>query len=158
VASLRQLPPDDPTSLALIAELDAELGRQTPREHMHGLHAGEEHDPRLRFFVVEEQGESIGCGALRVLEPGVAELKRMFVRRPFRGRGFGRQLLEQLERRAQDAGIHTLRLETGWMLEDALALYRAAGYTEIPLYGEYIGSPYSLCMEKRFAPSRRKRR
>ena len=121
---------------------------------MHGLHAGEAHDPRLRFFVVEEHGELIGCGALRELEPGVAELKRMFVRRPFRGKGFGRQLLEQLERRAQDAGVHTLRLETGWMLEDALSLYRAAGYTEIPLYGEYIGSPYSLCMEKRFAPRR----
>ena len=153
MASLRQLPPDDPTSASLIAELDTELGQDTPREHMHGLHAGEENDPRLRFFVVEEQGESIGCGALRLLEPGVAELKRMFVRRPFRGKGFGRHLLEQLERRAQDAGIHTLRLETGWMLADALSLYRAAGYTEIPLYGEYIGSPYSLCMEKRFAPT-----
>jgi len=90
VASLRQPPPDDPTSASLIAELDAELGQDTPREHMHGLHAGEENDPRLRFFVVDEQGESIGCGALRMLEPGVAELKRMFVRRSFRGKGFGR--------------------------------------------------------------------
>jgi len=66
VVSLRQLPPDDPRSAVLIAELDAELGRDTPREHMHGLHAGEEHDPRLRFFAVEERGESIGYGeALR---------------------------------------------------------------------------------------------
>ena len=147
--TLRPLSADHPDALVLIAELDAELNRSTPKEHMFGLHTGEAADPRLRFFVVELEGVVAGCGALRELEPGVAELKRMYIRRAFRRRGLGRVLLESLEREAAASGIHTLKLETGWMLTEAVTLYHSAGFSDIPAYGEYVTSPYSLCMEKR---------
>src|SRR4051794_14445276 len=101
---LRARAADHPDALALIAELDAELNQSTPKEHMFGLHEGEAADPRLRFFVVDLEGEIVGCGALRELEPGVAELKRMYIRRAFRGRGLGRALLESLEREAAATG------------------------------------------------------
>ncbi|MEP7000129.1 MAG: GNAT family N-acetyltransferase [bacterium] len=55
-------------------------------------------DPRLRFFVHDVDGVIAGCGAIREREPGMAELKRMFVRPAFRGRGNGRFLLYALER------------------------------------------------------------
>ncbi|MEO8621772.1 MAG: GNAT family N-acetyltransferase [bacterium] len=150
-AALRQLPANHPESLNLIAELDALLARHTPREHMHGLHVGEEADPRLRFFVLDVDDAIAGCGALRELEPGMAELKRMFVRSAFRGNGYGRFLLQALEREAATSGITRLRLETGPTLSEALSLYRSAGFVDIAKYGEYVTSPTSMCMEKRLA-------
>ena len=138
----------DPRSVALIRELDAELSRSYTPAQMHGLHPGEESDPRLRFFLLQLGDEVIGCGALRELEPGVAELKRMFVQPAHRGHGYSRDLLAQLERAAAAAGIHRLRLETGAPQRAALSLYRTSGYVDIPPYGEYADSLTSICMEK----------
>lgn len=146
--SIRPVSASDPRSVALIRELDAELSRSYTREQMHGLHPGEESDPRLRFFLLQLGDEVIGCGALRELEPGVAELKRMFVRPAYRGRGYSRDLLDQLEREARAAGVQRLRLETGGPQHAALSLYRTSGYADIPPYGEYAGSLTSICMEK----------
>jgi GNAT superfamily N-acetyltransferase len=149
--ALRLAAPSHWDSVALIAELDAELARHYPREHMHGLHPNEETDPRLRFFVLEVDDKVVGCGALREVAPGMAELKRMFVRPAERGRGYGRLLLEHLEREAAGTGIGRLRLETGPAQREAIALYRSAGFVDIPLYGEYIGSPVAVCMEKQLS-------
>ncbi|HEY9229164.1 MAG TPA: GNAT family N-acetyltransferase [Gemmatimonadaceae bacterium] len=153
-ARLRSIAADHPESVALICELDAELNVVTPKEHMFGLHPGEAADPRLRFFIIEAEDAIVGCGALRELEPGIVELKRMFVRPAFRGRGYGRDLLEQVEREAIAAGIDRIRLETSADLPVAVGLYRSFGFVEIPKYGEYVNSPYSLCMEKRLTPPR----
>ena len=146
--SISPVSASDPRSVALIRELDAELSRSYTREQMHGLHPGEESDPRLRFFLLQLGDEVIGCGALRELEPGVAELKRMFVRPAYRGHGYSRDLLTQLERAARAAGVQRLRLETGAPQRAALSLYRASGYVDIAPYGEYAGSLTSICMEK----------
>ena len=132
----------------MIRELDAELSESYTPEQMHGLHPGEESDPRLRFFLLELNEVAIGCGALRELEDGVAELKRMFVQPTHRGRGFSRDLLAQLERAAGASGIRRLRLETGTAQHAALSLYRTSGYGDIAPYGEYVGSLTSVCMEK----------
>jgi putative acetyltransferase len=149
--SIKPVSASDPRSVALIQELDAELSRSYTREQMHGLHPGEESDPRLRFFLLQLGDDVIGCGALRELEPGIAELKRMFVRPAYRGHGYSRDLLGQLERVAAAAGIHHLRLETGAPQRAALSLYRTSGYVDTPPYGEYAGSLTSICMEKRLS-------
>jgi GNAT superfamily N-acetyltransferase len=132
-------------------ELDAEIVARDPAGPIHGLHPCEHRDPRLRFFVLAVGGEPAGCGAIRELEPGTAELKRMFVRRLYRGRGLSRVLLRGLEDEASRAGIRVLRLETGPRQVEALSLYRSSGYTAIPRYGEYSESPDSICMEKPLA-------
>jgi putative acetyltransferase len=150
--SIRAASASDPRSVALIRELDAELSQSYTPEQMHGLHPGEESDPRLRFFLLQLGDEVIGCGALRALEPGIAELKRMFVRPAYRGRGYSHDLLAQLERAAAAAGVHHLRLETGGVQHAALSLYRTSGYASIPPYGEYAGSLTSICMEKELSP------
>jgi len=148
---LREVPANAAEPTTLIAELDAEISVRYPGPPMHGLHPGEHADRRLRFFLLEEGGVLVGCGAVRELESGIAELKRMFIRRPYRGRDLGRALLAGLEDKARTAGIQVMRLETGGLLTEAIALYQSAGYRDIPQYGEYIGDPISVCMEKRLS-------
>ncbi|AGZ39828.1 GNAT family N-acetyltransferase [Actinoplanes friuliensis] len=100
------------------------------------------------YLVVVVQGRAVACGAWQALGPGVAELKRMYVRPAFRGRGIARQLVVALEEEALAAGRPVLRLETGTYLPAAISLYRSAGYTPIPVFGEYVGNPFSVCFEK----------
>ncbi|MEU7905142.1 GNAT family N-acetyltransferase [Actinoplanes sp. NPDC049118] len=100
------------------------------------------------YLVVVLDGRAVACGAWQALEPGVAELKRMYVRPAFRGRGIARQLIVALEEEALAADRPVLRLETGTYLPAAIGLYRSVGYVPIPAYGEYVGNPFSVCFEK----------
>lgn len=94
-------------------------------------------------------GRAVACGAVQRVDADTVEIKRMYVRPAYRGRGLARQLLTALEELARTAGCSTIRLETGTYLPAALALYTSAGYGRIPVYGQYIGNPYSVCFEKR---------
>jgi putative acetyltransferase len=82
------------------------------------------------------------------LEPGVGEVKRMFVLPEFRGRGIARHILMALESTAQERGYSTLRLETGTRQPEAIGLHKAAGYGEITCFGEYADDLFSVCFEK----------
>ena len=93
-------------------------------------------------------GRPVACGAVQPIGAGVGEVKRMYVRPAYRGNGYGRLILAALEELAVQRGFHALRLETGRNLAPALGLYRGAGYRPIPLYGEYVGNPISVCFEK----------
>jgi GNAT superfamily N-acetyltransferase len=132
----------------LIAELDAGFLKWYSPDHMFGLHPNEERDPRLHFFVIYQGENAVGCGALRVLDENTGELKRMYVREAYRRRGISRKLIHHLENTARELGISCMRLETGPEQVEALALYESCGYSYIPPYGEYVGSPVSICMEK----------
>jgi len=100
------------------------------------------------YLVVVLHGRAVACGAWQPLEPGVAEIRRMYVRPAFRGRGIARQLIVALEEEALADDRPVLRLETGTYLPAAISLYRSAGYVPIPLFGEYVGNPFSVCFEK----------
>lgn len=93
-------------------------------------------------------GEPLACGGLRPLEPGCAEIKRMFVVPHARGRGLSRLLLAALERTAAERGWPVLRLETGERQVEALALYTRHGYRPIERFGHYVDAEHSLCFEK----------
>jgi len=73
----------------------------------------------------------------------------MFVVPDARGRGIGRQLIEQLECMAAESGYSLLRLETGRQQAEAISLYRAAGFVERGSFGAYPNMPMSLFLEKR---------
>ena len=102
----------------------------------------------VAYLVAVLSGRAVGCGAWQALEPGVAEIKRMYVRPAYRRRGIARQLLVALEEEILATGRRTVRLETGTYLASAIGLYTAAGYRPIPAYGEYAGNPYSVCFEQ----------
>jgi ketosteroid isomerase-like protein/GNAT superfamily N-acetyltransferase len=104
------------------------------------------------FLVVRDvTGRAVGCGALCPLDDGAVELRRMYVRPEDRGRGLGWVILIGLEVEAQDQGFGVVRLETGDFQPEAMALYRAAGYREIPPHGARARGPHSRCFERRLA-------
>jgi putative acetyltransferase len=103
----------------------------------------------IRYLVAVVDGRVVACGGLQAVDDGAVELKRMYVRPSYRGRGIARQLIVALEEVALGAGHRVLRLETGTYLPAAIGLYCSAGYQSIPVYGEYVGNPYSVCFEKR---------
>lgn len=142
-------PPDSEDAVRLIRALDDDLRGRYPGIALHGLRPEDVRDHRLAFLVARADGEAIGCGAVRELEPGVGEVKRMFVQPAWRRRGVARQLLAALEVQARKLGYVALRLETALGQPEAIGLYRSAGYVDIPPFGEYIGNAASVCFEKR---------
>lgn len=135
---------------ALIAALNAELLLRYPEEGAtHFRLDAEEVAPGRGAFLIAWRGDvGIGCGAVRRIEPGVAEIKRMYVAAEARGAGVGRRILAALETEARTLGIVRLVLEAGERQPEALALYRRAGFVEIPRFGPYVDSALSLCMGK----------
>jgi len=99
------------------------------------------------MLVARERGRAIGCGSLKFHGAEPAEIKRLWVDRGARGLGVGRRLMDELERRAAAAGCAAVRLDTNASLVEAIALYRARGYVEIPSFTE---EPYAdFWFEKR---------
>jgi len=84
--------------------------------------------PGATWLVAYEDGRPVGCGGLWSPAPGAGEIKRLFVAGAARGRGYGRALLRDLERRAAAAGLREIRLLTAEALGEASALYEAEGY------------------------------
>jgi putative acetyltransferase len=91
----------------------------------------------------------VGCGALRPLERGVGEVKRMFVEKDARRRGVARTILQHLETIAAQSGYRVLRLETGILQPESIGLYESAGFRRVRRYGRYVDNPLSVCYEKR---------
>jgi len=139
-----------PLAQSLIASLNQELSAQYPEEgaNYFRLDPEEVSDGRGAFLVVFSNAAAVGCGAVRLLNSETAELKRMFITALARGQGIGRFLLSELELEARRLGARRLVLETGTRQEAALAMYRRAGFLETPCFGEYVGSPTSICMAK----------
>lgn len=144
----------DDASRALITELNAELSELYPEPGANhfGLTPEEVGEGRGAFLVVYLDGKPVGCGAVRLIDAETGELKRMYVAPAARGTRLGRRLVDALEAEARALGARRLVLETGTRQHAALALYRATGFRDIPLYGEYLSSPEtSVCMGKELA-------
>ncbi|MEU6321217.1 helix-turn-helix domain-containing GNAT family N-acetyltransferase [Streptomyces sp. NPDC047009] len=90
------------------------------------------------FLVAYEEGRPVGCGALRTLEPGVGEIRHVWVHPDARRLGLARRLLDGLEDQALERGLGVVRLDTHAVLTEAQAMYRACGYAEIPRYDENV--------------------
>ncbi|WP_328873364.1 bifunctional helix-turn-helix transcriptional regulator/GNAT family N-acetyltransferase [Streptomyces sp. NBC_00287] len=90
------------------------------------------------FFVAYEESLPVGCGALRKLEPGVGEIRHVWVHPEARRLGLARRLLDALEREASARELSVVRLDTHAALTEAQAMYRACGYTEIPRYDDNV--------------------
>jgi len=101
-------------------------------------HWQEEYDGRMGvlLLVADATGEVVGTAAVRVLEPGLGELKRMWLRPSRQGRGLGRRLMDACLDEARGLGCRALRLDTQAKLEAAVHLYRAYGFSEIPRYND----------------------
>lgn len=96
--------------------------------------------PAGLLLVARLRGRPVGCGALKLHDGQPAELKRMWVAPELRGVGLGRRLLLELESRARKHRVRILHLETNSSLTDAVQLYRASGYREVPAFND---EPYA---------------
>lgn len=139
-----------PVAAALIGALNAELTATYPEEGAtHFRLDPDEVAPGSGAFLVARHGTGpVGCGAVRRIDPATAELKRMYVAPSSRGLGVGRALLEALTAEARSLGVRRLVLETGVRQGAATGLYESAGFLPVPPFGEYVGSPLSVCMAK----------
>jgi GNAT superfamily N-acetyltransferase len=91
--------------------------------------------PAGRLLLAYDNGELGGCVALRKIDEGICEMKRLFLRDKFRGQGLGRSLIEVVVSEAKEIGYQRMRLDTlPPKMNDAIALYRSYGFKEIDPY------------------------
>jgi GNAT superfamily N-acetyltransferase len=118
------------------AEIKARFGFDVSRQA-----APEDMDaPGGRFVIAYDGDRPVASGGIRTWEPGVCEIKRMFVRPEARRHGYGRQLLEAVEQMAIEAGFRRIVLDTLDAHVDAMRFYDTTGYKRVPAYNE---NPYA---------------
>ncbi|MBL7259637.1 GNAT family N-acetyltransferase [Paractinoplanes lichenicola] len=112
-------------SAASVAAHHAEFTRELP--HLLG--------PRGRLLIARDDDRTpVGVGALKPVDAGTAEIKRMYVRPQARGQGVGRAILLRLLTDARANGYATARLETGTFMREAHGLYRSVGFRDRPIF------------------------
>jgi putative acetyltransferase len=142
IAGLRMTQASSPAQIAQVRELFLEYAKslgfslcfQSFDQELAGL-PGDYSPPDGRLLIAEYEGEVAGCVALHKLEPGICEMKRLYLRPAFRGKGLGRRLAETILNEARSIGYQRLRLDTvERLMRDAVGLYRALGFREIAPY------------------------
>ena len=131
--------PEEPTASELLAEMKVELNdvyETFSRLDNPALSPDELRAPGGAYLVGYEGDDVVAGGGLRRLSEGVAEIKRMYVRPAARSRGVARALLQALEDQARAQGYAAVRLDTGPKQVHGLALYRSAGYVDVPPYND----------------------
>jgi putative acetyltransferase len=142
IAGLSMTQASSPAQIAQVRELFLEYAQslgfslcfQNFDQELAGL-PGDYRPPEGRLLLAEYEGQVAGCVALHKLEPGICEMKRLYLRPAFRGKGLGRKLAEVILEEARSIGYERLRLDTvGPVMKDAVALYRTLGFREIAPY------------------------
>ena len=133
--------------LSLVRLLDAELDEANRKTHQL-CNPYNQVDTVLAVVLVLVAGVSVACGACREFDADTLELKRIFVKKEYRGKGISKRIIAVLESIAKVRGYSATILETGRHLHAAMALYTKSNYKIIPNYGPYKDIESSVCMRK----------
>ncbi len=145
-AEIRAVPADGPVATGLVAAMEAELlvvyagVIVTPLAQTPSATPADFSPPGGVYLAVFADGTPVAGGGIKALEPGLGEIKRMYVVPEARGQGHARRLLGGLEAAAAELGYPCLRLDTGARQPHARALYASAGWHAI---ADYNGNPYA---------------
>lgn len=122
--------------LEYAAQLDFSLCFQDFDDELASL-PGDYAVPAGGLWIAEQDGAANGCVGLRPLEPGICEIKRLYLRPAARGLGLGRRLAETAIEAARRRGYSAMRLDTVDSMVAAQTLYRGLGFRERPPYGSH---------------------
>jgi GNAT superfamily N-acetyltransferase len=138
VVTFREASVDDPDAHALIAEYFGMRADTFPTGDYAPVFplATNFTPPAGVFLIVVDDGEDVGCGGTKRLTPTRYEIKHLWIQPRRQGRGLGRALLNELERRARDFGATEVVLDTNASLLAAGSMYRSGGYKEIAPYND----------------------
>lgn len=135
----------------LVAELNTVLHTLSPPEACYHLTVEQMADPSVTVWIARDQGKVVGCGALKRHLAGVGEVKRMFTRPQWQGRGVGKTILAEIISTAASEKLDTLVLETGDRHPAAWAVYEKAGFARCGPVLDYPDSPYSVFYQKQLS-------
>jgi GNAT superfamily N-acetyltransferase len=139
---------DSREAIELLAELDAALHEYPyPPESRHAFSVEKLIRESVAFFVASLYGQFAACGGVKLFED-YAEVKRMYVRPAFRGKGLDKAILNHLAEHARTNGVRTLRLETGIYQVEAIGLYEGWGFQRRGPFGNYKQDPNTVYFEK----------
>jgi DNA-binding MarR family transcriptional regulator/GNAT superfamily N-acetyltransferase len=141
MVELRAVDAAEPDAQRCLRAYVAELNRRAPDRGFDPTKGStaepyEVRPPLGAFVVAYLRGEPIGCGGVKHHPGDVTDIKRMWIAESARGLGLGRRLLAHLEGLARERGSREVRLETGDVLTEAIALYRSAGYVEVAPFND----------------------
>jgi GNAT superfamily N-acetyltransferase len=148
--AITEVAPDSADAVQLIGELDAHLwAHPYPPQSRHAFSIEKMLREGVVFFIAHYAGQLAGCGGIKMFGSEYGEVKRMWVRPVFRGKGLGKALLGRLAEYARGRGAALLRLETGIYQVEAIGLYERFGFQRRAPFGEYVEDPLSVYLEKR---------
>lgn len=148
VVTIAREDPTQPDVNELIAELNDVLLELTPPEYCYHMTADEMARDDTTVFVGRDDDEAVACGALKRHDDGVGEVKRMYTRPQWRGKGIGGIILEEIEKLARTEGLNRLVLETGDKHPAAWRVYERGGFARCGAILNYPDSSYSVFYEK----------
>jgi GNAT superfamily N-acetyltransferase len=142
-----------PDAQRLVAEVQQEYVQRYGGADSSPIAAAEFDPPNGLFVLATVDGTPAAMGGWRrhlgeAPDQAVAEVRRMYVSPPFRGRGLAKTILIRLEQTARTVGCRLMILETGLAQPEALGLYRSSGYRDVPAFGHYAGYPLSVHLGK----------
>ncbi len=141
--TIKEEDPNTPNAIQLMDELSDVLESITGNSGRNSFSASDICGERAIFVIAyNENGEAVGCGAIRPIDDNSAEFKRMYAKE--KGNGIGTKVLTYLEAKAQELGYTALRLETRLINQRAVAFYENRGYYRILNYGKYVNRPEAV--------------
>ena len=140
-----------PEIITLIEEHYKEMLSQSPEDSMHALDLEGLRRPEITFWTAWEDGELLGCGAMKELDPTHGEIKSMRTVSLHSRKGVAKRILEHMLEVAQSRGYHKVSLETGTLdsFKPAIRLYTKLGFEYCEPFADYVEDPYSVFMTKK---------
>lgn len=133
--------------LKLVNELDFYLSKIDGEEHSFYAQYNKI-DMLKNCILIYINKEAVSCGAFKEYDHETVEIKRMYTKDAFRGRGLAKMVLRFLEKWAKEEGFKNAILETGERQVSAVELYKNAGYEITANYGQYENVENSICFKK----------